>query len=183
MWRQFQPYFKKEVWLNIEGWKYIAINLVGNLFPVWFLLVIEFGNNGLTRSCFFKTIAQPYTYLVLAATFASSTLYLWIKKVKSEGDDETINKKFSILMIVFIILFFPILGFFLSKKECLESLDNNCSQIINAIYFVILPMVLLIYIYHQLYDFYELQKLQNIKANSSTTAKVNEEIKNLNAEL
>lgn len=172
-----------EVWLNLDGWKYIAVNLIGNLFPVWFLLIIEFAYHGITLSGFIKIISQPYTYLILSATFAASTLYLWLKKIKSESmEDNPNSKKISIWMIFYIVILFPVIGFYLSKKDCIEKIGEDCAPIIPVIYFLMFPIVVLVYIYHQLYDFYELEKILR-KGTLNPTARVNEEIENLNKEL
>lgn len=172
-----------EIWLNLEGWKYIAVNLIGNLFPVWFLLIIEFGNHGITFMGFINTILQPYTYLILSATFAASTLYLWLKKIKSESMEDSPNsKKISIWMIFYIVILFPVIGFYLSKKDCIEKIGEDCAPVIPVIYFFMFPIVVLVYIYYQLYDFYELEKILR-KGTPNPTARVNEEIENLNKEL
>ena len=172
-----------EVWLNLEGWKYITVNLIGNLFPVWFLLIIEFANHGITFLGFINTISQPYTYLILSATFAASTLYLWLKKIKSESMEDSPNsKKISIWMIFYIVILFPVIGFYLSKKDCIEKIGEDCAPVIPVIYFLMFPIVVLVYIYYQLYDFYELEKILR-KGTPNPTARVNEEIENLNKEL
>lgn len=176
-------WYSREIWGNREGWKYIAINMVGNLFPVWFLVIIDFANNGISLCGFVNTISQPYTYLILSATFASSTLYLWIKKLKSEGTEiNSNNKNFSIGMILYIVILFPVIGFYLSKKDCLERIEASCSPIIPVIYFIMLPIVIFVYIYYQLYDFYEIKKVMD-KSTSNPTKKVDGEIKDLNDQL
>jgi hypothetical protein len=176
-----------DIWTNWEGWKYITVNLIGNLFPVWFLLIIEFGNNGLNKSGVITTISQPYTYLILSVAFASSTLYLWIKNLKSEVQNESSKKnKISIGMIFYVLILFPVIGFYLSKKECLETYQNNnanldCYRIVPVIY-VLFLIVVLAYIYFQLKDFDELRRL-NQSSKTNVPAKVDNEIKKLNEEL
>ncbi len=175
------------IWTNLDGWKYITVNLVGNLFPVWFLLIVEFGNNGLSKNGFCQTISQPYTYLILSIAFASSTLYLWIKRIKSENETEEVPKrKTSIGMIFYILILFPVIGFYLSKKECLEKfqfnqINDDCFRIVPVIY-ILFFIVVITYIYFQLKDFAELDKLENSsKANSP--ASVKSEIDKLNEDL
>ena len=173
--------WNKKLWLNPEGWKYIAINLVGNLFPIWFLLIINFSNNGFSFAEIVITLSQPFTYLILSVTFAASTLYLWLKKVKSDSVGDDRNKKISIGMLIYVLILFPIIGFFLSKKDCLEQLGSSCQLIIPAIY-IIFSVVVVVYIYYQLSDFFEIDKL-NEKSSSNPTKNVNAEIKTLNEEL
>lgn len=176
-----------KVWSNVEGWKYIAVNLTGNLFPVWFLLIIEFGNNGLDKSGVIRTISQPYTYLILSVAFASSTLYLWIKNLKLEVQNESSkNNKISIGMIFYVLILFPVIGFYLSKKECLETHQINnanldCFRIVPVIY-VLFLIVVLVYIYFQLKDFDELRRLSQA-SKTNVPAKVDNERKKLNEEL
>ncbi len=173
------------IWTNKDGWKYITVNLIGNLFPVWFLLIIEFGNNGITQNVFYKTISQPYTYLILSIAFASSTLYLWIKRIKSENEDVTI-KKTPIGMIFYILVLFPIIGFYLNKKDCLEKfkyneINKDCFRIASVIY-ILFVFVVITYIYFQLKDFAELDKLEN-SSKANTPASVKSEIDTLNENL
>lgn len=175
------------IWTNGEGWKYITVNLIGNLFPVWFLLIIEFANNGLTHNGIVATISQPYTYLILSVAFASSTLYLWIKNLKSEVQNESNKRsKISIGMIFYVLILFPVIGFYLSKKECLETYQNDigsleCFRIIPVIYTLFI-IIVLVYIYFQLKDFDELRRL-NQSSKTNVPAKVDKEIKKLNDEL
>jgi hypothetical protein len=175
------------IWLEKEGWKYITVNLAGNLFPVWFLLIIEFGNNGINKEGICKTLAQPYTYLVLLVAFASSTLYLWIKNIKSEENDNIKDKsKISIGLILYVLFLFPIIGFYLNKKDCLEhykygAVNKECDPIVNVIY-ILFVLTVLIYIYFQLKDFSLINKL-NKKSNPNPTKSVDDEIKDLNNQL
>jgi len=175
-----------KVWSNLEGWKYITVNLTGSLFPVWFLLIIEFANND-HKSDLITTISQPYTYLILSVAFASSTLYLWIKNLKSEVQNELSKKnKISIGMIFYVIIIFPIIGFYLNKKECLETYQNNnanldCVRIVPVIYALFL-IVVLVYIHFQLKDFDELIRLDQA-SKTNVPAKVDNERKKLNEEL
>ncbi len=179
------PGFNK--WKNIEGWKYITVNLIGNLFPVWFLIIIEIGNNGFSWYGFNKTIAQPYTYLILCIAFASSTLYLWVKDIKTnnQGNDNP-DKRVSVWIIFYIIILFPVIGFYLNKKNCLEkyNIDEkicDCYRIVPVIYWLSF-IVLCIYIYFQLKDFEEIKKLEE-KSKGNSTSKVNSEINELNKDL
>lgn len=175
------------IWSNVDGWKYIAVNLIGNLFPVWFLLIIELGNNGFSKTGIYQTISQPYTYLILSVAFASSTLYLWIKRLKAENQtDEVLNKKTPIGMIFYVLILFPIVGFYLSKKDCLEMFQqgnsfSNCHRIVPVIYIMFL-LVVIVYIYFQLKDFAELDKLKN-SSKVNPPASVKSEIDKLNNDL
>ena len=58
-----------------EGIKYCLINIIGNLFPIWFILFIELvnGNFDKVRS----SIEQPYTYIILSATFLTTNIYYY----------------------------------------------------------------------------------------------------------
>lgn len=186
-WDKIKGWKGWDIWLEKEGWKYITVNLAGNLFPVWFLLIIEFGNEGISTNGTCKTLAQPYTYLVLLVAFASSTLYLWIKNIKSEEIEDNKNKsKISIGLILYVLVLFPIVGFYLNKKKCLELYDFNgkitdCEPIVNVIY-VLFGFTVCIYIYFQLKDFAAINKL-NKKSNPNPTARVEEEVEKLNEEL
>lgn len=186
-WDKIKNWNGWNIWLEKEGWKYIAVNLAGNLFPVWFLLIIEFGNNGINKDGIYKTLAQPYTYLVLLVAFASSTLYLWIKNIKSDENDKSNDKsKISIGLILYILVLFPIIGFYLNKKDCLENykfgqFNKDCEPIVNVIYILFL-LTVLIYIYFQLKDFSLINKL-NKKSNPNPTKSVDDEIKDLNNQL
>ncbi|MES2544811.1 MAG: hypothetical protein V4548_07990 [Bacteroidota bacterium] len=186
-WSNIKNWNGWKIWLEKEGWKYIAVNLAGNLFPVWFLLIIEFGNNGINKDSICKTLAQPYTYLVLLVAFASSTLYLWIKNIKSEENEGSKDKsKISIGLILYVLFLFPIVGFYLNKKDCLEhykfgEINKECEPIVNIIY-ILFVLTVLIYIYFQLKDFSLINKL-NKKSNPNPTKSVDDEIKDLNNQL
>jgi heme/copper-type cytochrome/quinol oxidase subunit 2 len=151
------------------------------------LLIIEFGNNGITKDGIIIVFSQPYTFLILSVAFASSTLYLWIKNLKSEVQNESDKKnKISIGMIIYILVLFPVIGFYLSKKECLETYQTNncistCSRVVPVIY-IFSAIIVLIYIYFQLKDFYEIERLTK-SSKTNVTMKVDEQIKKLNNEL
>lgn len=175
------------IWTNSEGWKYITVYLIGNLFPVWFLVIIYFANNGYDREGFWDTVSQPYTYLILSVGFASSTLYLWIKNMKSEAQSENYARnKISIGIILYVLVLFPIIGFFLSMQNCLETYHRGmecvkCIRIIPVIYWIS-GSVVFIYIYFQLKDFHDMKRL-NESSKTNVTRTVANEVNQLNNDL
>lgn len=173
-------WYNKEIWCNSEGWKYILINFLGNLFPIWFKMVIEFFKNGFTFSVIKVAFSDPFTYIVLSISLASMTIYLWAKKFNFVEKTETPAKsKTPVDMLIYILVFFPLMGFYISNETIIK--ENQNDNLIYPIY-VISVFITIVYIYFQLRDFYELENLQK-KSNSNPTKLVNDEVNDLNNQL
>ena len=107
--------------------------------------------------------------------------------MKSDEQIEGNNKsKISIGMILYVIFIFPIVGFYLNKKTCLEKYDItkcNCEcYSIAPIIYILFILIVIIYIYFQLKDFAELEKLLK-KSNINPATLVNNEVIDLNKQL
>jgi hypothetical protein len=133
-----------------ESIKYCFINIIGNLFPIWFLLFIEVVNGHFDKIR--NAIEQPYTYIILCATFLTTNIYMWVKQLKKQN-----NNKVPITLILEVIVLFPVIGYLSSQKKTLECVDNciqcNGVEIIDVVVYALLLLIVIQYIFLQIKEF------------------------------
>lgn len=132
--------FKMKQWSK-DGFESIGWNILGNLLPIWVLVLIAITNNGFNWIKIYEAMHQPFTLLVLSGTYLTSTFYIVSKgKVK--------NKIFPFIFTILLLL----IGFLITDKKNLENLSANFYTEITVV--LIFISTLSLYIYHQFKYYY-----------------------------
>ena len=132
--------FKMKQWSK-DGFESIGWNILGNLLPIWVLVLIAITNNGFNWIKIYEAMHQPFTLLVLSGTYLTSTFYIVSKgKVK--------NKIFPFIFTILLLL----IGFLITDKKNLENLSANFYTEITVV--LIFISTISLYIYHQFKYYY-----------------------------
>lgn len=124
-----------------DGFESIGWNILGNLLPIWVLVLIAITNNGFNWGKIYEAMHQPFTLLVLSGTYLTSTFYIVSKgKVK--------NKVFPFIFTILLLL----IGFLITDKKNLENLSANFYKEITVV--LIFISTISLYIYHQFKYYY-----------------------------
>lgn len=115
-----------------EGLEDFFYNSLGNLLPIWAMIIANFLNSEITFS-FYDSIHQPFTYVILSGTYLTSSFYL---QSKPKMGDKII--KFIYAPLLFII------GLLVAKKPILE--DLSASREIELFVIVVFLICFLSYI-------------------------------------
>lgn len=99
-----------EQWIK-EGLEDFGYSLLGNLLPLWAMLISNFIELGFTWNSVYSAFHQPFTYVILCGTYLTSTFYL-----QSKPKMENKLFKFSYAPFLFII------GLLVAKKPILDNL-------------------------------------------------------------
>ena len=175
---------QRNIWSQREGWFYILISLIGNLFPIWFKVFIGI-IDGKCGYDICNDINSPFTYLLITISFSSMTIYLWQKhlkfdeeeyeKSKEQTHNNLLKRKW---MIIYVLIIFPLLGYLISREQYITKYLCNLSICIYSIF----TLVLLVYIYFKLKDFAEEKNLK-LKQDTTVTKEIKNEMKSLNDQL
>lgn len=96
---------------------FIGLNLLGNSIPIWFILLINIIEKGLSCDVIVGSVHQPFTFLVLGGTLLSNTLFLWQKDFSKNN-----IKVISTSMLIYIFISLPLFGYLFIKTY---NLPNN----------------------------------------------------------
>lgn len=114
---KFETFFKNlfspktwEQWIK-EGLEDLGYSILGNLLPLWAMIISNFINDGPYYESLYDALHQPFTYVILSGTYLSSTFYL-------ESKPEMGNKIFKFIFA----FFFVIIGLLVAKKPILDDL-------------------------------------------------------------
>jgi len=124
-----------------DGLESISWNLLGNLLPIWVLLLITIINNGFSGREMYNSIHQPFTYLVLSGTYLTSTYY-----IVSKGKNK--NKVFPFIFTILLL----VIGFLIPEKASLENLSANFTKEFAVI--IVFSTTISLYIYNQFRFYY-----------------------------
>lgn len=174
---EFYNKLKKSKYLNKNFLGYTILYLIGNAIPIWFLLLINIIERGLSIDVIINSIHQPFTYLVLSGTLLSTTLYLWLKSVKLNSEKNSLPTS----MLVFIFIFLPLLGylFIRTNNKSIEDISYSLSVVI----YLIFSISLIIYFIYQASDFVDIQIVNDVNDNSKGKEREEKEIDELKAGL
>lgn len=133
-------------WLK-AGTESVIWNVVGNLIPIWFVVVITIYENGWSKMQLYDAIHQPYTFLILSASYLTTTFYILTRK-------ENLEKSRSTLLIFLVLLMF--IGYSVKDRKALE----DASASFNKELFVVITFCIsfLIYVYHEYRSHWKLEK-------------------------
>jgi hypothetical protein len=127
-----------------EGLESVFWNFLGNLIPVWMGIIISISDNGLSYSKIYESIHQPFTFLILSASFLTTTLYIIRKGSKFSESNNFFHYVYFVLLLI--------IGFLISKKSGLENLNVNFET--KLLVYIIFIISILFYIFYQFRHFY-----------------------------
>ncbi|WP_298948549.1 hypothetical protein [uncultured Polaribacter sp.] len=168
---------KESKYLNKNFWGYTILYLLGNTIPIWFLLIINLIEKKFSCSVVIESIHQPFTYLVLSGTLLSTTLYLWLKSVKSNSENNSLPTS----MLIFIFIFLPLLGYLFIKTN--NKSIEEISLALSVVIYLIFGVSLLIYLFYQANDFVGIKKTNAVNDNSKGKEREKNEIDQLKKDL
>lgn len=122
-----------EQWIK-EGLEDFGYSLLGNLLPVWAMIVSNLINYGPTYRSFYDAFHQPFTYVILSGTYLTSTFYL-------ESKPGMGNKVFKFVFA----FFFVIIGLLVAKKPVLD--DLSAPFYLELMVIIIFMICFLIHVY------------------------------------
>ncbi|MCX6231147.1 MAG: hypothetical protein NTZ33_06345 [Bacteroidetes bacterium] len=129
-----------------DGLESIFWSFLGNLIPVWMGVVISISDYGFSLLNIYRSIHQPFTFLILSASFLTTTLYILRKGSKfSESNSFFHYLYFALLLII---------GFLISKKSGLENLSANFET--KLLVYIIFIISIFLYIFFQFRHFYRI---------------------------
>lgn len=171
------------IWCQTSGWFYVIISLLGNLFPLWFKALINY-INGQTLRQSLSSFDSPFSFLLISISLSSMTVYLWLKNLKLDSSNFEKNSnilKYA-LMMIYILIIFPLWGYFISQEENINLRSGNYSLLI----YILSCIVAFVYIYFQLKDFSENKKSEasnNLFIKKVEEKEINDLDKQLNSRL
>lgn len=147
---------KKSYFAKIPSWfkdgtESVLWNILGNLIPIWFVFAVSIYENGFDKLKIYEAIHQPYTFLILSATYLTSTFYILNRKGNFYK-----HKYFSFIFIALLM----IIGYTIKDRKSLEDLSATFNK---ELFIVIIFLISFIF-----YIFYEYCSHKNI---DSTTSK------------
>ncbi len=133
-----------------DGTESVFWNILGNLIPIWFVAAISIYEYGFDMSKIYDAIHQPYTYLILSATYLTTTFYILNRKGGFYK-----HKYFAIIFIVLLM----IIGYTIKDRKALE----DSSATFNKEIFIVIVFLLSFFSY----VFYEFKSHFDVEKTSS----------------
>lgn len=153
-----------------DGLESIFWSFLGNLIPVWMGIVISISDNGLSITKIYESIHQPFTFLILSASFLTTTLYILRKGSKFSESNNFFHYLYFVLLLI--------IGFLISKKSGLENLTVNFET--KLLVYVIFLISIIIYIYYQFRHFYRLYNPKPTEERETQQEELEDEFNRLN---
>jgi hypothetical protein len=135
-----------------DGTESVFWNILGNLIPIWFVAAISIYENGFNKMKVYDAIHQPYTYLILSATYLTTTFYILNRKGGFYK-----HKYFAFIFITLLM----IIGYTIKDRKSLE----DCSASFDKEIFIVIVFLLSFFSY----IFYEFKSHFDIEKTSSET--------------
>lgn len=153
-----------------DGLESVFWSFLGNLIPVWMGIIISISDNGLSLSKIYESIHQPFTFLILSASFLTTTLYILRKGSKFSESNNFFHYVYFVLLLI--------IGFLISKKSGLENLSVNFET--KLLVYVIFSISIFFYIYYQFRHFYRIYNPNNIPEREIQQEELEDEFDRLN---
>jgi hypothetical protein len=133
-------------------------------------VVISISEYGLSYSKIYESIHQPFTFLILSASFLTTTLYILRKGSKFSETNNFFHYSYFILLLI--------IGFLISKKNGLEKLTVNYET--KFLVYLIFSISIILYSYYQLLHFYRIYNPKNLKDRETQQQNLEDELDELN---
>ena len=153
-----------------DGLESIFWNFLGNLIPVWMGIIISISDNGLSCSKIYESIHQPFTFLILSASFLTTTLYILRKGSKFSESNNFFHYVYFVLLLI--------IGFLISKKSGLENLTVNFET--KLLVYIIFIISILFYIFYQFRHFYRIYNPRSLPEREAQQDDLEDEFDKLN---
>jgi len=153
-----------------DGLESVFWNFLGNLIPVWMGVVISISDNGFSLSKIYSSIHQPFTFLILSASFLTTTLYILRKGSKFSESNSFFHYLYFVLLLI--------IGFLISKKSGLENLTANFET--KLLVYIIFIVSIILYIYYQFRHFYRLYNPKMVEERENQQGDLEDEFDRLN---
>lgn len=166
---------KNKIKINVpkyisDGLESVFWSFLGNLIPVWMGVIISISDNGLSYSKIYESIHQPFTFLILSASFLTTTLYILRKGSKFSESNNFFHYLYFVLLLI--------IGFLISKKNGLESLTVNFET--KLLVYIIFIISIIFYVYYQFRHFYRIYNPKNVAERETQQENLEDEFDRLN---
>ena len=150
-----------------EGTENICWNVLGNLIPIWLVAATSLYENGFDKSKIYIAIHQPYTFLILSASYLTTTFYILNRK-----DNFYKHKLFSFFFIILLL----VIGFTIKDRKSLEDLSANYNK---ELFVVVLFLVsFFIYVFYEYKSHHIVEKTSSDKESNKQYDDLKESFKN-----
>ncbi len=154
----------------LDGLESVFWSFLGNLIPVWMGVIISISDNGLSYLKIYESIHQPFTFLILSASFLTTTLYILRKGSKFSESNNFFHYLYFVLLLI--------IGFLISKKNGLENLTVNFET--KLLVYIIFVISIVLYIYYQFRHFYRLYNPKGLAERETQQENLEDEFDLLN---
>ncbi|MCB0537093.1 MAG: hypothetical protein KDE33_06150 [Bacteroidetes bacterium] len=166
---------KNKIKINVpkyisDGLESVFWSFLGNLIPVWMGVIISISDNGLSYPKIYESIHQPFTFLILSASFLTTTLYILRKGSKFSESNNFFHYLYFVLLLI--------IGFLISKKNGLESLTVNFET--KLLVYIIFIISIIFYVYYQFRHFYRIYNPKNVAERETQQENLEDEFDRLN---
>jgi hypothetical protein len=148
--KSFKKYFEFIPDWFIDGSESVFWNILGNLIPIWFGLAINIYEFGFDWSKVYDAIHQPYTFLILSASYLTTTFYIINRK-----GSFNYNKYFHYIFIILLM----IIGYIIKDRKSLEDVSAS----FNKEFFVVIIFIISFF----MYLYYEYKSHKDIEDTNS----------------
>jgi len=148
-----------------KGSESVGWNILGNLIPIWFVFGTTIYEFGFDKAKIYEAIHQPYTFLILSASYLTTTFYIVNRRGEYKG-----NKFFSFAFIILLM----IIGYTIKDRESLADLSASYNKELFVV--IVFVVSFLIYIFFDYKSFYDVE-------NTKTQKKREKEVEDLGDEM
>lgn len=151
----------------IDGSESIFWNILGNLIPIWFVAATSIYENGFNKYELYKAIHQPYVFLILSATYLTTTFYILNRKGNFYK-----HKYFSIFFIGLLM----VIGYTIKDRKSLEDVSASFNKevfIVSVFLFSFLS-----YVYYEYRSHFNIEKTSSGKESKKQYSNLKDSFKN-----
>ncbi len=137
----FKKKFTVKQWFK-DGLESIFWNMLGNLLPIYVMIFISISDAGFNMDSIYKSIHQPFTFLILSGTYITNAYYI-VSKHREK------NKIFPFIFAVALLF----IGLLIKDKTILEDLSAGFYKeiIVVILFFTSFSF----YVYYQFKIYYD----------------------------